>query len=249
MNRAILAISLLVLLFYPAHGQEPLPREEQAEFFLRVRLGGGMTLDRYLYIVRSDFSRFDFDDNGVIEERDIEIHDAMASWWNQSYMSSQFLHFDIDADGVVTADEVRKRSRYDMRLSPYSWNLSDRPGAPPGDDRKLRDDSIEQEVRKFMAADVNKDGRVTWAEAIEHGKQQKSRPPVNLVPFMRQLLALSPTGKSSITLPELEAAAVAYFKAADTDGNGTVSDAERKQLGEAARRVEEERLRRNRRPR
>ena len=65
-------------------------------------------------------------------------------------MAMQILRADLDRDGVVTADELR-------RLLTYERRTQSGPSVAQ---------AIETEVRRLMAADKDGDGKITFAEAM-----------------------------------------------------------------------------------
>ena len=75
-----------------------------------------------------------------------------------------------------------------------------------------------------MEADTDHDGRITWEEAVALFKKQ-ANPSVTygMGATIKQVLALAPSGKSSVTLAEIEETATAFFRKVDTDNNGTIS--------------------------
>jgi Ca2+-binding EF-hand superfamily protein len=197
---------------------------------LMSRLVGGETLDRFLQNMRRDFANMDADHNGVVDASDVELHNVVSAATLRMGVVMRTFMFDLDGDGAVTADEVRRKLRYDMRMQNNQ-----------GFGRQTQAERIEQQVRAIMAADADHDGRITWNEAYEHAKKQPQY--AQLERFgpahsARQMIALAPAGKTSITLAELEAAATAFFRSVDTDGNGTISleehEAMRRQANKAA---------------
>ena len=178
--------------------------------YLFQHMPGGTTLERYLQVFRQDFRRLDADGNGTLDAADIDLHDQMTKASALMPIAMRMFMADLNGDGVITEDELRRRLQYDQRLtnSPSATIAA----------------NVEQEVRKFMAADTDHDGRITWDEAIAWLRQQANPAATyGMGVTVKQVLTLAPPGKSSLTLAELEDAATAFFRKVDTDSNGTIS--------------------------
>jgi Ca2+-binding EF-hand superfamily protein len=175
-----------------------------------------MTLERYLKSLHDEFARVDADGNGVIDETDVKLHNEVAMAMQRAAGSMAIMSADLDGDGVVTEAELRQKLHYDRRSMAIAPS---RPGMSV-------EEQIDTEVRRLMAADADKDGRITWAEAQAFAKNQPQYQQMSRWGFgaqATQLIGLAPAGKSAITWPELEAAATAFFQKADADNNGTIS--------------------------
>jgi Ca2+-binding EF-hand superfamily protein len=145
-------------------------------------------------------------------------------------VAMQIMAADLDGDGAVTVDEMRRKYRYDRRIYAGQNHM---PVASV-------DQQIEQQIERVMQADADKDGRITWVEAIEYAKKQPNyirSLESGLVPVMRQLLMLVPDGKSAVTLADIDAAATDFFRSVDTDHNGTISIDELNGVRQALNRV------------
>jgi Ca2+-binding EF-hand superfamily protein len=199
--------------------------------YLGSRLSAGMTLANYLQSLRNDFAQLDADGDGAITAADIALHDAVAQAAMVALEAQQTLVMDLNGDGVVTEDEVRQVLLYRQRMQAAFRAANPRPavGLPlPSQDGGLSgDERIEQEVRKLMAADTSKKGRITWEDAIASVKARAGyAQSVNRGgPGERthQLLAVAGDGRDSITLPEVLAKGEAFFRSIDTDGKGVIS--------------------------
>jgi Ca2+-binding EF-hand superfamily protein len=215
-----------------AHAQTPNPPNT----FLLGKLQGGATLERYLQAVRAEFSRLDADGDGKLDAADLESHAAIARATIRTSFAMQIMSADLDGDGAVTADEMRRKLHYDRRNQP----TPNRPGAPSIEQQ------IEEQVQKWLQADTDKDGKVTWLEAIEAAKQQPNYSrsvEYSFGPIFSQLQELTPQGKSALTLADLEAAATAFFRGVDSDNNGTISTDEIDAVRQTARRQSMEQVR------
>jgi Ca2+-binding EF-hand superfamily protein len=220
-HRTITAAGYAALLI-SAHAAAQAPeRQLSPDQVLRGRIQAGATLERYLQGLRTEFLRLDANHDGVIDSADADLHDAITTAGFRTNASMRFMNADLDGDGAVTEAELRVRLEYDRRMAAAGQNAR-RSGPDP-------DEWIAQELRNLMAADNDKDGRITWNEMIEHIKKQPGYPQSAASGpgrQARQLLSLAGDGKPSVSLVEIEAAATTAFSAVDSDGNGTISQDE-----------------------
>ncbi len=159
--------------------------------------------------LRQEFRQLDADLDGVLTAADADMHDMVNQAQLRSMLAMQILIADLDGDGVVTADELRRFFSYQRRAQTT--------GQP-----------IESDVRRLMAADKDGDGKITVAEAMSATDPRSMQGPVNsaLSQRVRQLLKLDSDGDGKLTLAEFEAAGEAQFRMVDADGNGTISQEE-----------------------
>jgi Ca2+-binding EF-hand superfamily protein len=177
--------------------QPPLPSE-------------GATLERYFARLRTDFAQLDADRDGKITQRDVDLHTLMEAAYRRAYALFSVMRFDLDGDGTVTEDEIRRAAGYDLRSGP---------SAP--------EKKIEDTVRSIMALDVDKDDKVSVAEA------GKFTPPElrylgspEAAERTRQALTSMSGTKGEITGQDYEAAGEALFRKVDADGDGKISPQE-----------------------
>lgn len=210
-----------------AHAQAP---DARPNAFLARPLQGGALLQRYLETLRGEFLRLDADGDGKLDTPDLEIHAAAARTMFRSSFAGQIMGSDLDGDGNVTADEMRRKLQYDRRNR----------GAQNRPERQSIEQQIDAQVEKWMQADADKDGKVSWQEAVEAAKRE---PGYSLSiensfgPMFQQLQELAPQGKSAVTLADLETAATAFFRRVDSDNNGTISTDELEVMRRALNRV------------
>lgn len=215
------AASLLLMIVFSTLGAAQSPPQtppvqpaSPATQYLSQRLHQTVTLDRYLEQLRNEFRQADADQNGEVNAADADIHATMGAASVRTMMSLMIMRADLDGDGVVTADELRRMMHYERRMTVQSGTPN-----PNGED------PIEAEVSKLMAADTDRDGRITYAEVLNFAK---TRPEMNrgmngVSGNVQQLLKLAPEGKSSVTLADIEPLAEALFRLVDTDGDGKIS--------------------------
>jgi Ca2+-binding EF-hand superfamily protein len=186
------------------------------------QLRAGTTLKDFLEGLRRQFAQNDADGDGRISSADIELHGAVAQAQARGFSMMQIMRADLDGDGTVTADEVRRMLRYEGRLSkPAGWHTV--PGQPVVD-------PIETQVRAVMAADTDGDGRITLSEALNFATAQPGRNELMLAHgpahFARQTMVFDADGDGVVTLAELESAGEALFRTVDTDGDDKISQEE-----------------------
>lgn len=195
--------------------------------YLQVRVTPGATLRTYLERYATEFRGFDADGDGAFTEADVVLHEAVASAAARTGALLMTMRADLDGDGAVTADEVRRLYRYERRtVAPGTAP----PAAPQYRSGQPTDEHLDFAVRQSMAADSDGDGRVTLSEALAHqaSKQQAEAgsQPVAQTPWRANyqlFLVFDANGDGRITLAELEAAAEAVFGSIDADGNGIAS--------------------------
>jgi Ca2+-binding EF-hand superfamily protein len=183
---------------------------------LVARLQAGATLERYLQNLRQEFLRLDADGDGKLDAADLESHTIMARAMFRNSFAMQIMAADLDGDGLVTADEMRRKLHYDRR------NVAAQ--RPPG--ALSPEQQIEAQVQKWLQADADKDGKVTWHEAVEAATREPNYGrsiEQSFGSLVRQLQELAPQGRPDVNLADLEGAATAFFRRVDTDNNGTIS--------------------------
>jgi Ca2+-binding EF-hand superfamily protein len=218
---AALAAAVCLLYAAPstATAQNASPRLSPANQYLFSMLPMDITLQRYLDHLRNQFRQADADMNGELNQADIDIHASVAAAHARMMLSTMILRADLDGDGVVTADELRRVMRYERRLHPRL------PVTDPG-----AEDPTEIEVRRLMQADADRDGRITHAEAMNFAKAQPDyvRIRQGLADSSQRMMAAMPAGKTGLTVADLEIGADALFRTIDTNGDGKISIEEHK---------------------
>ena len=212
-----IAVTCMASLAFDEAAAQAFDRQASPGQFFLGRLQGGATLPRYLQSLRIELLRLDANGDGAIDAADADLHNAVSAVVYRSNAALVFMNADLDGDGFVTEAELQKKFEYDRRMT-----ATGRPEQPDMN-------QITQEIRTLMAADADKDGRITWIEATEFVKKQTnyaSGAESAYAMQVRQLLPLATDGKMSVSLPEIDAAATAVFASVDTDGNGTISQDE-----------------------
>jgi Ca2+-binding EF-hand superfamily protein len=207
----------MCLLAFPAMAQPRTvdPRDAAMQTLL-LQLHPGATLDAFTERLRQEFRQLDADADGVLTAADADMHEAVAIAQVRAMMATQILRADLDHDGVVTADELRRVLAYERRLQ----------NAPAGGQ------AIESEVRRLMAADKDGDGRISAAEAMgaadlqPENRRTAAAAASGTASRVRQLLTLSKSGDGRLALADFEAAGAEQFRAVDADGNGTIAQEE-----------------------
>jgi len=211
-NGAALAQNPEALLQRPQPQRLP-PVLSAKQYFLN-HMFPNLKYDNYLQRLRREFTSADSDGDGQITEADTVLPAQVAAATIRGMLFAALFHFDLDGDGVITEDEIRRTLTYERntgRIFPMFGATTI--------------DPIETQVRKLMAADTDHDGNITVAEALAYVKSQPDNglTAALLGNNVHQLIALAPDGKQALTLPDFEAAAAAAFQAVDTDGDGVIS--------------------------
>jgi EF hand len=210
----------------PLMPPSPTPAILPATQYLVGQLRAGMTLEMYLRRLRGEFQLADADADGEVSESDAAVHAQFEVANYRSRLLLEIMSNDLNGDGVVTEEEIRRTAQYQRRYAV----------APPG---MLEADIIESGVRWLMAADTNHDGRITFdeAEAYAVARANSVRPNSWRV---QQLLMLAPPGKTVVTFADVQTAAEAVFHSqeeaqARKEAEAAQQRADAKRTGEEAR--------------
>ena len=194
---------------------------------LLSRIQAGAVLDRYLENLRNDFFQIDADADGKITQRDVDLHALMEGIQFRTFAVNFVMRFDLDGDGLVTEDEVRRVTYYDMRaqLGLAAFNNAGKPQIPSMDGPAKQ---IENTVRSIMALDADKDGKVNASEAGKFGApgMQRGLGQNGQSARARQALTLDPGSKGEVGLADYQAAGEALFRKIDIDNDGKISQQE-----------------------
>jgi Ca2+-binding EF-hand superfamily protein len=190
---------------------------------LLSRLASGSELGRYLEQLRLDFFQLDADTDGKLTQRDIDLHTLMEAIQVRTMALNFVMRLDLDGDGAVTEDEIRRTMRYEQRAQ-LALAASPPAGKPPIDAQE----QIEKYVRTIMALDTDKDGKVTFSEATKYGQPglQRAAGQSGLSARVRQVMTLGTQAAGELSLADYQAAGEALFRKIDSDNDGKVSQQE-----------------------
>jgi EF hand len=224
--RSILALagSIALMAASPAWSQQL--RATPATQQLLQGIPVGMALDRYLESLRNTFFVADADIDGQITQRDIDLHTVMEGIQVRTNAINMVMRYDLDGDGFVTEDEVRRGMSYDRRaqLGLAAFNKLNKPQLP-GPDAVAK--QIDDMVRTIVALDADHDGKVSMAEAAKLGAPGvNGRGASGQAARARQLLELDGASKGALWLAEYQAMGETLVRQIDADKDGMVSQQE-----------------------
>jgi Ca2+-binding EF-hand superfamily protein len=205
----------------PARSQPALTFQQE---FLQ-RIAPDTLLDKYLEAAKVNFLVADADGDGKITQRDIDLHTLMGDVSARNEALRRVLRYDLDGDGFVTEDEVRRIATYDARAQIAIFG-EDKSSNPKPSAAEIVARQIDVTVRSTMALDTDKDGKVSLAEGGKVERSDRSRGPNSLAERARQLLKLDGVVNGELTLAAFQAAVEALFRQVDTDKNGVISQQE-----------------------
>jgi Ca2+-binding EF-hand superfamily protein len=220
-----LASSIAFMAASPAWSQQP-RATPMAQQLLLQRIPVGAALDRYLESLRNDFFAVDADIDGQITQRDVDLHTVMEGIQVRTNAINIVMRYDLDGDGFVTEDEIRRGMSYDLRaqLGLAAFNKLDKPQLPGADAGAKQ---IDHMVRTIVALDADNDDRVSMAEAAKFGAPgMNGRGASGQAARARQLLELDGASKGALSLAEYQAVGEALFRQIDTDKDGVISQQE-----------------------
>jgi Ca2+-binding EF-hand superfamily protein len=138
------------------------------------------------------------------------------------------MRHDLDGDGAVTEDEIRRAMKYDLRseLAQAAVNLTGKPPAPTAEALAKQ---IETNVRSIMALDSDNDGKVVSSDAPK--LFQRTPRPAAVSQYgdagrARQALTLDTSSKGEVTPADYQGTGEALFREVDADNDGTISQQE-----------------------
>jgi Ca2+-binding EF-hand superfamily protein len=209
----------------PAYSQQPALSPATEQLLLQRVQAGGM-LEKYLDGLRNDFFQLDADVDGVITQHDVDLHTLMEAVQARNLAINNVMRYDLDGDGFVTEDEIRRHMNYDLRsqLGLAAYNKRAKPQIPAMD---FATKQIENMVRTIMALDSDSDGKVSVGEAAKFGMSgNQPRGQSGQSSRARQLLAMDTSSKGALSLADYESVGEAFFRKIDVDNDGTISQQE-----------------------
>ncbi len=213
----------------PASSQQP-GAGQAAQQLLLQRIQPGAPLAQYLEFLRNDLVILDADSDGEITQRDIDLHTVMEGVHARTQAIQASMRYDLDGDGFVTEDEIRRCMTYDLRgqIGLAATNKLNKPPNPAvAAAAAAVGKQIDLMVRNIMALDADKDGKVSFAEGARFGASgNHGRGANGQAARARQLLAIDSASKGILTLAEYQAAGEALFRQIDTDKDSMISQQE-----------------------
>ncbi len=194
---------------------QPTPSSgDSADSYFLSKLGYGSTLSHYIELLRQEFRQLDADLDGELTAADADLHQSIARAQSRAMRATAILRADLNGDGMVTANELRRALRYERRTS-------------LGQAAASAMEAIEAEIRRLMVADIDHDDRISLAEtfAVNDVRPELRNFANPQATQLRQILALASQG-GTIKPADFEAAATAFFQKVDADRNGTISQDE-----------------------
>ncbi|WKA30251.1 EF-hand domain-containing protein [Bradyrhizobium roseum] len=166
------------------------------------------TLERYFASLHQDFVQLDADLDGMITQRDVDLHVLMETVVSRTFALQFVMGYDLDGDGAVTEDEIRRAMKYRLR------------SAPNDPEAKISDT-----VRSTMALDTDGDGKVSASEAgkFTYPDMKRDLGFPELPACARRILMLESRTKGEIAWSDYEAAGEKLFRRIDTDKDGKIS--------------------------
>jgi hypothetical protein len=219
--RTLLAATSTLAILTSAFAQDAtLPRRTSVPFppqsLLASQWQPGATLTDVLNASRRAFRELDANGDGQLSRADAEVHEAVARAQSRSAHANYVMAYDLDGDGHVTENEIRTKQLYDRRSKDDAYT-------------QAAEAAAEAELRRVLAADANKDGRITSQEALDSWTatpNAAAQVTAGLSAHVREALAAASKPDGALNTAEFEELFAQRFRAADTDGNGTLSQEE-----------------------
>ncbi|QUS39274.1 hypothetical protein RPMA_10825 [Tardiphaga alba] len=177
----------------------------------------GASLQQYLAGLRSSFDLADADSDEQLTAHDVDLHATIEAAQVRSH-SLGIMRYDLDGDGFVTEDEIRRGARYESRtiLNAPSANAHDKNAAAANLARM-----VDTKVRQTLALDVDKDGKISFSEATKPLERRGQG--WLLSNRVKRFLETDTGSPKTVSWAEFEAAGQDLFRSIDDDKDGTIS--------------------------
>jgi hypothetical protein len=109
-------VFIAAILGSTALAQEPPALPPTALQYLVAKIQPGATLENALQIVRAEFRRLEANGDGKVDDGDVVLHDEIAAALSRNMLAQEIMSADLDGDGTVTAEELRRKKGYDARM-------------------------------------------------------------------------------------------------------------------------------------
>ncbi len=211
------ACIVLMLSYHPARSERSFAATTKYENLLQPPQPG-TPKQQYMQSLRTVFIGADADGDGQLTQRDVDLHGLIEEAQARA-QSLMVMRYDLDGDGFITGDEIRRAARYEFRSMLNAQSTSNAMNqAASAQEASIK--MIETKVQQILALDADKDGKVSFSEAT------KSMEPRRLSGFsgrVRQFLETNAASKGAVSLAEYEVAGENLFRQIDDDKDGVIS--------------------------
>jgi Ca2+-binding EF-hand superfamily protein len=226
-NRNFLAIAIMAsLVSHAAAAAQTIPTYVASVLVgemkaLIIEMKADITLEAYLQKASERFRYYDVDGDGRWTNADYDIWKSYNFSTARATGIAKIMAFDLNGDGVVTADEIRRKVAIGKHLG--DGTATDRNGV----------DRTETFLADLKNADADGDGRATYPEFAAYfnvflDRQEKQaillrRSPLPPFGMWTQIPAFDSDGDGTVTLAEFQTLYTTLFRNADATHNGLVS--------------------------